>query len=194
MKAIRKWIYLTISGPSYLPFKASGTYTANVSGGNSPLSYQWYRKPDGGSWITLGTNSTQQITMGMNNQTMKVVVTDNYGLNDEDTHYVRTDGPWKIGVFEENTVAIPDYYVLTQNYPNPFNPETQIRFGLPEDSKVTIEVFNLQGQKVATLADGYYEAGYHSVTFSGANYPSGVYFYRTVAGNFQDIKRMLLIK
>ena len=94
-----------------------------------------------------------------------------------------------------NTIAeIPTSFFLNQNYPNPFNPETQIRFGLPEDSKVTIEVFNLQGQKVATIANGYYEAGYHSITFRGANHPSGVYFYRTVAGDFQDIKRMLLIK
>jgi subtilisin family serine protease len=95
---------------------------------------------------------------------------------------------------EEISSKVPLEFDLNQNYPNPFNPETQIRFGLPEDSKVTIEVFNLQSQKVATLADGYYEAGYHSVTFKGANYPSGIYFYRTVAGEFQDIKRMLLIK
>ena len=95
---------------------------------------------------------------------------------------------------EDISSKVPLEFELNQNYPNPFNPETRIRFGLPEDSKVTIEVFNLQGRKVATLADGHYEAGYHSVTFSGANYPSGVYFYRTVAGDFQDIKRMLLVK
>ncbi len=95
---------------------------------------------------------------------------------------------------EEISSKVPLEFELNQNYPNPFNPETHIRFGLPEDSKVTIEVFNLQGRKVATLADGYYEAGYHFVTFRGANHPSGVYFYRTVAGDFHDIKRMLLIK
>jgi hypothetical protein len=128
--------------------------------------------------------------MGVDDITMKVVVTDNYGLTDEDTHLIET-GIFKLAAGEESTLSIPDNHIVAQNYPNPFNPETQIRFGLPEDSKVTIEVFNLQGQKVATLADGYYEAGYHSVTFRGANHPSGVYFYRTVAGEFHDIKRML---
>ena len=154
---------------------------------------KWYKKIGQGSWISLGTSSTQQITMGVDDITMKVVVTDNYGLTDEDTHLVET-GIFKLAAGEEATLSIPDNYIMAQNYPNPFNPETRLRFGLPEDGKVTIEVFNLQGQKVATLADGYYEAGYHSITFSGANYPSGVYFYRTVAGDFQDIKRMLLIK
>jgi len=96
--------------------------------------------------------------------------------------------------YDDDTLIIPSDYIIAQNFPNPFNPETQIRFGLPEYGRMTIEIFNLQGQKVAILVDGYYEAGFHSVTFSGTNHPSGVYFYRAVAGDFQDIKRMLLIK
>ena len=90
--------------------------------------------------------------------------------------------------------GIPTAYSLNQNYPNPFNPETKIQFGLPEDSNVKLEIFNLQGQIVATLVDGALSAGYHTATFDATTYPSGVYFYKIVAGNFTDIKRMLLIK
>jgi hypothetical protein len=90
--------------------------------------------------------------------------------------------------------GIPTVYSLEQNYPNPFNPETKIQFSLPEDSNVKLEIFNLQGQIVATLVDGALSAGYHTATFDATTYPSGVYFYKIVAGNFTDIKRMLLIK
>jgi hypothetical protein len=185
---------VTISGPTALNFKQWGEWDANVSGGTSPYSYQWYKKIGAGTWTTWWTTSTVTYRMGMSDLTLKCVVTDNWNQTDEDTHFVEYGLVPKPAAGEEATISIPDNHIVAQNYPNPFNPETQIRFSLPEDSKVTIEVFNLQGRKVATLADGYYEAGYHSVTFRGANHPSGVYFYRTVAGEFQDIKRMLLIK
>jgi uncharacterized protein YdaL len=89
---------------------------------------------------------------------------------------------------------IPEEFALKQNYPNPFNPETKIQFGLPEDSNVRIDIFNLQGQLVATLVDGALAAGYHTETFDATSYPSGIYFYKIVASNFTDIKRMLLVK
>jgi hypothetical protein len=90
--------------------------------------------------------------------------------------------------------GIPTVYSLEQNYPNPFNPETKIQFSLPEDSNVKLEIFNLQGQIVATLVDGSFPAGFHTARFDATSFPSGVYFYKIVAGNFTDIKRMLLIK
>ncbi len=81
---------VTISGPSYLPFKESAICTANVSGGFPPISYQWYKKIGQGSWVSLGISSTQSITMGMDDITMKVVVTDYFDLTDEDTHLIET--------------------------------------------------------------------------------------------------------
>ena len=93
----------------------------------------------------------------------------------------------------ENT-NIPSSFLLNQNYPNPFNPETKIQFGLPEDSNVKIEIFNIQGKIVTALVDGALSAGYHTATFDATSFPSGVYFYKIVAGNFTDIKRMLLVK
>lgn len=97
-------------------------------------------------------------------------------------------------VNRDDITDLPTSFVLKQNYPNPFNPETKIQFGLPEDSNVKLEIFNLQGQIVATLIDGTFSAGFHTAGFDATSYPSGVYFYKIVAGNFTEIKRMLLVK
>jgi len=89
---------------------------------------------------------------------------------------------------------IPEDFSLSQNYPNPFNPTTNISFSLPNASNVTLEVFNLLGQRVTVLADGMYEAGQHIVTWDASKYSSGVYFYRLQAEGFVESKKMLLVK
>jgi hypothetical protein len=94
---------------------------------------------------------------------------------------------------------IPTAVALNQNYPNPFNPSTQIRYALPVQSYVTLTVYNALGQEVARLADEVQEAGYHEVRWNGTNgsgmpVSTGMYFYRMKAGDFVDIKKMLLLK
>ncbi|MBN1212785.1 MAG: T9SS type A sorting domain-containing protein [candidate division Zixibacteria bacterium] len=94
---------------------------------------------------------------------------------------------------------LPEDYTLYQNYPNPFNGATQIRFALPEAQKVTMSVFNILGQRVAVLIDGEMTAGYHTVTWPGADdygkpVASGVYFYRLETGNYVDSRKMTLLK
>ena len=89
---------------------------------------------------------------------------------------------------------IPVTYGLSQNYPNPFNPTTEISFSLPSASHVKLEVFNVMGQKVATLVDGQCEAGEHVVQWDGRDAASGVYFYRLQADDFVGTKKMLLLK
>ncbi|MDZ7260773.1 MAG: T9SS type A sorting domain-containing protein, partial [candidate division KSB1 bacterium] len=89
---------------------------------------------------------------------------------------------------------LPESFYVEQNYPNPFNPSTTIRFGLPSASQVTVEVFNLLGQKVTTLFEGRKEAGVHELQFEAANLSSGVYLYRIRAGEVVHIKRMVLGK
>jgi hypothetical protein len=102
--------------------------------------------------------------------------------------------------------SVPDRYTLSQNYPNPFNPGTTIAFGLPQDSRVTIRVYNVFGQEVTTVYEGDLGAGYSSVawdgrTRSGEVLASGVYFYRIEAlasggsgESFVKTMRMLLVK
>lgn len=90
--------------------------------------------------------------------------------------------------------AIPSEFTLNQNYPNPFNPTTNIKFALPQSSVVKLEVFNVLGQRVATLVNGEMNAGYHTVMFDASNLASGVYVYRINTGEHMQVKRMMLIK
>jgi len=95
---------------------------------------------------------------------------------------------------DEDLNDVPRQFSLDQNYPNPFNPFTTIRFGLPGECEVTIEVFNILGQRVATLQKGYKPAGYHMVHFEGSVVSSGLYFYRIKTASFEKCRKMLLIK
>jgi hypothetical protein len=90
---------------------------------------------------------------------------------------------------------LPKEFGLSQNFPNPFNPSTQIEFGVPTQSHVKIEVFNLLGQRLVTLVDNVLQPGYHVATFDGAAISSGLYFYRmTAEGNVRFLKKMILAK
>jgi hypothetical protein len=89
---------------------------------------------------------------------------------------------------------MPLTFSLEQNYPNPFNPTTTISFSIAKSSNVKLVVYNLLGQKVATLADKYMEAATYNFKFDAARFASGVYFYRLEAGEYRSQKKMLLLK
>lgn len=91
---------------------------------------------------------------------------------------------------------IPDKYSLNQNYPNPFNPNTRISFSLPENSNVSLDIFNTSGQQVAGLLNDRRDAGNYEVNFDAAKYglSSGVYYYTLKAEGFSETKKMLLLK
>jgi hypothetical protein len=92
---------------------------------------------------------------------------------------------------------VPLKYGLDQNYPNPFNPTTTISFTLPEDAFVTLKVYNLLGQEIATLVNREeMTEGLNEVDFDASTLSSGVYFYRLIVndGKFQEVKKMMLLK
>ncbi len=90
--------------------------------------------------------------------------------------------------------TIPNKYVLYQNYPNPFNPSTVISYQLSALSSVTLKVYDVLGREIETLVSQRQKAGLYQVTFNASRLSSGVYFYRIVAGNFSDTKKLLLLK
>ena len=90
--------------------------------------------------------------------------------------------------------VLPDSLLLEQNYPNPFNPSTSLAFLLDEESQVRLEVYNLLGRQVATLATGRYPAGRHVVQWDARGAASGVYFYRIQAGSHVQTRSMTLLK
>ncbi len=95
---------------------------------------------------------------------------------------------------DDNAMSIPPALTLGQNSPNPFNPDTTIRFGLPGEEMVTVEVFNILGQKVATPFRGRLSGGFHTVVFRAGDLTSGVYFCRVRAGDSVQVRRMLLLR
>jgi len=112
--------------------------------------------------------------------------------------------PSRLTLRSTGTSAIPTAFALLQNYPNPFNPATTIRFALPVESKVSVEVFNALGQRVKTLVDGSVAAGFHEVEWNGTGgadqqMGSGVYFVRfsatgTDGRSFGDTRKLMLLK
>jgi hypothetical protein len=95
---------------------------------------------------------------------------------------------------EVEAKVVPTVYELYQNYPNPFNPVTNIKFAVPKVAKVNLSVYNILGEKVATLLNEEKEAGYYNVKFDGSRYSSGVYIFRLSTEDFVQIKKMNLIK
>ena len=89
---------------------------------------------------------------------------------------------------------LPQQFMLAQNYPNPFNPVTTIKYALPKKANVLLEVYNIAGQRMATLVDAPMSAGFHEVQFKTKNLPSGLYIYRIYTNEFQHVKKMVLVK
>ena len=113
----------------------------------------------------------------------------------------RTDVSLASGVNEQEIrdLILPREFSLSQNYPNPFNPITTINYSIPTQSRVKLQIYNLLGQVVTTLVDadknpGYYEAIWNGTNQSGKSVSSGLYFYSLRAGQFNDTKKMVILK
>jgi photosystem II stability/assembly factor-like uncharacterized protein len=157
--------------------------------GNIYAGTYWgvYRSTDNGTtWSKFGT--------GLPN-----AVVDDIAIQ-YSTHSLRVGthgrGAWQVDV----TTGIaspseePSTFAVNQNYPNPFNPTTVISYKLSTVSYVTLKVYDILGNEVATLVNEKQEAGTHSVPFDGSHFSSGVYFYRLAAGNMTSTKKMVLLK
>jgi len=116
---------------------------------------------------------------------------------------IDTDGAFEYSNVVSAFIGVPADFVLQQNYPNPFNPTTTISFQIPEINaqavNTTLKVYDLLGKEIVTLVHEYKSPGNYSVTWNatdkhGLNVPSGIYLYRLQAGNYTDMKKMILVK
>jgi hypothetical protein len=106
------------------------------------------------------------------------------------------DAGWALGIDDD---LLPEVFALHQNYPNPFNPVTTIRFDVPEESHIRLDVYNILGQRVQTLVNGNMQPGFHVIRWNGTNdtgtpLASGMYIYRIHSSKFTAVKKLVLMK
>ncbi|MDP3148664.1 MAG: T9SS type A sorting domain-containing protein [Ignavibacteria bacterium] len=107
---------------------------------------------------------------------------------------IDNDGSYKFSPEVEVEIGTPTKYSLEQNYPNPFNPTTTISFAIPEETKVTLSIYNQLGERVATLVNEKLEAGNHLAIWNAVHFASGIYFYEIRTERFSSVKKLILLK
>ncbi len=155
-----------------------------------------YQFTSGNYWIAsfkfnlLNPNSCIMMVFRTNSAVFDNLTPLTYG-----TQWTKTDPPpCLLSDYENNASEIPNDYVLHQNYPNPFNPVTKISFDLPKSGFVSLKIYNILGNEVATLVNDYKNAGKYIIEFNASDLSSGIYYYRLETENFVDVKKMVLIK
>jgi hypothetical protein len=169
-------------------------YVNDIDSPDTTLTWQFDVSNDTVNWQFDEVTTELTLTApGFNGVvTLYCTVTDDSSASVQDSFMVKVIAD-PTGI-EDLVNLIPDKYFLNQNYPNPFNPVTKIKYGLPKSGKVKIEIYNIIGQKVLTILDEYKDAGYHATDFNAGNLPSGVYFYQIRTKEFNNVKKMVLVK
>jgi hypothetical protein len=174
---------------------ANGTYTINIL-------YQNYSGPQNGVLKVDGADVASLTFESKDDSTGLALLTDNFELT-QGTHQITISASninldkiqlIKVTITSVEENEIPNGYALEQNFPNPFNPTTSIRFTLAKPEVVKLTVYNILGQRVATLVNGPMTAGQHIIHFNASNLASGIYFYGIEAGSFKTFKKMILLK
>ena len=208
--------HVSIIRPENIDGSQLFAWSLSVDPNGQPVSYNI-------SWTATVNGATVSIDQDTSGRVVMVPLNDIYNVLQEngveDTlgfhwNVVSTDGQlsteasngpryvvFDIGYMLSNAeeLGIPDVFALHQNYPNPFNPVTTIRYDVPEQSNVRVDIYNVLGQKVAELVNKNHQPGFYTVNWDGTNMVgnalgSGMYFYRIDAENFTAVKKLLLVK
>jgi Secretion system C-terminal sorting domain len=161
------------------------------------VNYKIYRKIDSGSIEYIGSTTNlyyvdYDVTVGSGSVAHYTVKAVNGNKSASSTIDVNISGFVKQTVSDDN--GIINFNKLHQNYPNPFNPNTIINYSVKNDGFVKLRVYDILGKEVALLVDENLPAGEYQVEFNANNLESGVYFYEITAGDFRDVKKLLLLK
>ncbi len=172
----REWLWIFDSDYSETPNPA---YAVEVTGGPQPIMY----------FLTVNRRGNVPFSpAGTGTDQFEILANFINTPNDEFTF--TNDGVSGV----ENNTAKSISFALQQNYPNPFNPSTKIKFSIPEQSKVKLEIFNVLGQRVKTLVNQELTKGAYEREFDGSRLSSGVYIYRIEAGKYTESRKMMLLK
>ncbi len=196
-----------INVSTFVPVELT-SFNANVKDGAVVLNWATATETNNSGFEVQRKQDGQFVQVGFIKGTGTSTETRNYSFVDnkiESGKYIYRlkqidlDGSFEYSNEVEVNIATPAVFSLNQNYPNPFNPSTKINFSLAVDSKVTLSVFNILGQKVATLLNSSMNAGLHNVVFDASKVNSGVYIYKLEAAgndgsNFTATKKMILTK
>jgi len=170
---------------------------------NTPLPSPYEREGDeAGTSTTLSVTGWEKIGFvsgnGNSNSPKNYSFLDESKLSSGTIYYrlkqIDNDGQYEYSKEISVDLGVPSTFSLSQNYPNPFNPSTKISYTLPIDTKVSIKVYDILGNLVETLIDEQKEAGYYEANFNVQGLSSGIYFYTISADNFNQTKKMTLLK
>jgi hypothetical protein len=184
-----------VSIPIHLHATVSGEFELSWSTEMLPSGWSFVlEETSTGTRVNLGQATSHRFTserLSKSSSSLHGSVPETQG---QDPMFILHIVPANVTSLEDGEV-MPTEVELAQNYPNPFNPSTMIRYAVPSQSAVTLEVFDILGRQVATLVNNQVmPAGRHSVSFDAGRFASGVYVYRLVVGEKVMTKRMVLIK
>ncbi|NUN10601.1 MAG: T9SS type A sorting domain-containing protein [Ignavibacteriaceae bacterium] len=199
--------YFRVSGPGEVPVELT-SFKANTVGNNVTLNWSTATETNNRGFEIQRKSGSDFVTVGFVSGKGTTTETQNYSYTDKVDQFgavsyrlkqIDFDGTYAYSSVVETEILKPATFEMAQNYPNPFNPSTNIKFGLAADSKVSLKVFNILGQEVATLVNASMTAGNHTVKFDASSLQSGIYFARIDASgvdgtNFSAIKKMTLTK
>ena len=171
-------------------------YVEDVDSHDSLLNYQFFVKNDSITWLYSEKSGELVLILDSDykgSTEMKVTVVDDSGATAVDSVIV-TVIKTATEVSDYSPREIPTQFKLEQNYPNPFNPSTIINYELPTTITVELSIYTMLGEKVAILISGLKSAGNHQVEWDAGHLAGGTYYYMLKAGNFRDVKKMILLR
>ena len=169
-------------GEEWIPF--SRTTNTVEEGRVAEILEEYYSE----SW---GIQNRYELTYNNNVLTEKISF---YPIEQEWFNDTKINYSYGSGTSSEQIISVPESFRLSQNYPNPFNPVTQITYEIPSSERVLLEVYNVLGERVSTLVNTRMTAGSHTVAFDASGLASGIYYYKLVSGQHQEVRSMTLIK
>jgi N-acetylneuraminic acid mutarotase len=197
------WEYDPSQDPTETPVELT-SFTASSNGKNVTLNWSTASEINNyGFEVQRCKNENKFFTIGFVNGKGTTTQNQNYTFIDNSLNsgkycyrlkQIDYDGSYEYSDVVEVEWRRFNSYLLEQNYPNPFNPTTKIGFGIRENSRVRLSLFNSIGEEVAILVDGEIEQGFHQVEFNAGNLPSGIYYYQLKTGSYTATKKLLLLK